>query len=360
MEEIIRGMLRRHPCYNEEDVLKTLFQVIYGNGHRRNTQTAVQLRIAEEMARTGEDAGEPLVEELGAWLRLNLRPAKRLGLRPSWIAAMMRLSRPQTPDPQRARLARAVSELGELPGVDRERLWLLTQTLLAANDLPSHSARCYREEDPAYRILDAAWQPVIPVLTALAAVWREEPMLMTIDGPSAAGKSIFAEILRLVLDAPVIHTDDYCVPHSRKTPERLAIPGGNLDIERLETEIITPHFNQANIILRRYDCHENRLTEIVHGIPKHGMILEGCYSNLPSIRERAQLRLFLEVSRDVAEKRIARRNTAAEADAFRERWIPLEQAYFKAFNLPDEGCLVIKADSMELDRLQACLTAGEA
>ncbi len=356
MEEIIRDLLLRHPCYGEEDVLKSLLQMLYGNGHLLSSQTAVQLRIAEEMARVKDRPEEPLVEELGSWLRLNIRPAKRAGLRPNWIAAMMRLSRPRTPDPQRARLARAVEELGDLPRIDKVRLRTLAQPLIGTRQIPSHSMRCYREEDPAYRVLDAAWAPIIPVLTTLNEVWRAEPMLLTIDGPSAAGKSQLAAVLAAVLDAPVIHTDDYCVPHSRKTPERLAIPGGNLDYERLDTEILTPHFNQVNIILRRYDCHEDRLTDIVHGIPRHGMILEGCYSNLPGIRERAQLRIFLQVSPEEAGRRIEQRNTPQEAEAFRTRWMPLEQAYFEAYGLPDEGCMVLQTDGMELNRLEECLT----
>ena len=64
--------------------------------------------------------------------------------------------------------------------------------------------------------------------------------LATIDGPCASGKTTLAARLAETLHASVVHTDDYVVPHAQKTADRLAVPGGNCDADRLLREVILP------------------------------------------------------------------------------------------------------------------------
>ena len=41
---------------------------------------------------------------------------------------------------------------------------------------------------------------------------------------------------------------------------------------------------------------------------------------------------------------------------FRKRWIPLEDAYFAAFGLPDAGCIVLReAGSLKAEDLSAIM-----
>ena len=74
-------------------------------------------------------------------------------------------------------------------------------------------------------------QKILTGITDKIRIYRHP--LVTIDGPCASGKTTLAEQLAEMLPAAVIHTDDYVVPHALKTAERLAIPGGNCDAERL-------------------------------------------------------------------------------------------------------------------------------
>ena len=62
--------------------------------------------------------------------------------------------------------------------------------------------------------------------------------LVTIDGPCASGKTTLADRLAEMLPAAVVHTDDYVVPHTLKTAERLAVPGGNCDADRLDRKSV--------------------------------------------------------------------------------------------------------------------------
>ena len=43
----------------------------------------------------------------------------------------------------------------------------------------------------------------------------------------------------------------------------------------------------------------------------------------------------------VRRQRLEQRESPASLKMFDERWIPLENAYFEAFGLPDEGCILI-------------------
>lgn len=173
----------------------------------------------------------------------------------------------------------------------------------------------------------------------LARTKEKEHPLITIDGPCASGKTTLARKLAEQINALVIHTDDYVVPHALKTAERLASPGGNCDAERLLSEIIIPWKQGSAGTYRRYDCRADRFCD-EETLPTSGMlILEGSYSNLPEIRKYADVRIFVEVPWEERIRRLRERESDASLKRFFELWIPLEDAYFKAFSLPDEGCL---------------------
>lgn len=182
-----------------------------------------------------------------------------------------------------------------------------------------------------------------PILKALAKLPGQR-ILITIDGPCGSGKSTLADKLSQAVGAPVIHMDDFVIPHAQKTPERLAIPGGNADAERLASEVLQPWADGKPVSYRKYLCHEDAYSTPETFQPSRCLIIEGTYSNLPAIAEHAGLRLFLTVSPQTQQRRLLQRVGPDRIHAFNERWIPLENAYFSAYGLPDDGCMVIGAD----------------
>lgn len=167
-------------------------------------------------------------------------------------------------------------------------------------------------------------------------------LLVTIDGPCASGKTTLAERLAGAFGAPVVHTDDYVIPHAQKTKERLAVPGGNCDVLRLVREVIAPWKRGEAVCVRRYDCMNDC---ILPGEPLPSaslLILEGSYCNLPEIRQYADLCLFLNTPWAVRDRRLRERESAESLKCFYERWIPLEDAYFEAYHLPDESCIILE------------------
>ena len=173
-----------------------------------------------------------------------------------------------------------------------------------------------------------------------AARLGEKRLLVTIDGPCASGKTTLASHLAEVLCAAVVHTDDFVVPHAQKTPERLRVPGGNCDFERLISEVVAPWKRGDPVRFRRYDCGADCLLP-EEALPDRGLlILEGSYCNLPAIRRYADVRIFADAPWEVRRARLIRRESPESLQRFYDRWIPLENAYFEAYGLPDKGCLV--------------------
>ena len=183
-------------------------------------------------------------------------------------------------------------------------------------------------------------------MTALCELIRErirglDRPLVTIDGPCASGKTTLAGELAETLGASVIHTDDFVIPHEEKTPERLAVPGGNCDAARLVREIAAPWKRGGPVVYRRYDFRAGRLLPPETLPDARILILEGSYCNLPEIRRYADVRLFLRASWETRETRLRGRESAASMQRFLDLWIPLEDRYFAAYGLPDPGCLVL-------------------
>ena len=56
------------------------------------------------------------------------------------------------------------------------------------------------------------------------------PLTLAIDGCCAAGKTTLARRLQEKYGCPVFHADDYFLQPYQRTPERLAQPGGNMEL----------------------------------------------------------------------------------------------------------------------------------
>ena len=166
-------------------------------------------------------------------------------------------------------------------------------------------------------------------------------ILLTIDGPCCSGKTSLAEKLSSITGCAVIHTDDFVVPHGQKTEERLSVPGGNCDWERLCAEVIRPWKEGIQTEFRRYDCRNDRLLppEMLPG--GSFLILEGSYSNLPAIRQYADIRVFMTTPLEIRNERLQKRESPQSEKVFRDLWIPLENAYFDAYGLPDPDCIPV-------------------
>ena len=166
---------------------------------------------------------------------------------------------------------------------------------------------------------------------AVDALDQSGRVIVAIDGRCASGKTTLSKRLEEALDATVFHMDDYFLRPEQRTPERLDTPGGNVDYERFTDEILRPLIvGEEQIVYRPYDCSCQALAEPILVKPKRIVIIEGAYACHPTLREHYDLKIFITVSGEEQMRRIVARNGAQRAEVFRDRWIPLEEAYFAA------------------------------
>ena len=64
----------------------------------------------------------------------------------------------------------------------------------------------------------------------------------------------------------------------------------------------------------------------------------------PTLRRTMTLQCFLPISAEKQRERILKRNAPAQAELFFDRWIPFEQRYFAALNVPERCDLTIFLD----------------
>lgn len=112
-------------------------------------------------------------------------------------------------------------------------------------------------------------------------------------------------------------------------PERFAQPGGNMDRERLEAEVLVPLRRGEAAVYRPFDCGTMTLRPPVTVRPARLNIVEGAYSLHPSLEKYYDLSVFLDVTPETQRRRILSRNGAEWGQRFFERWIPLETTYFQ-------------------------------
>ena len=121
-------------------------------------------------------------------------------------------------------------------------------------------------------------------------------------------------------------------------------PGGNMDFERLRTEVTEPMTAQKEIIYRPYDCMNDtfRKQEI---LPRKNLyVIEGSYSHHPELQMQYDLKVFLTCGKEEQKRRLMDRNPE-RYESFVTRWIPMEERYYQAFGIESaEGTIVVKTD----------------
>ena len=167
-------------------------------------------------------------------------------------------------------------------------------------------------------------------------------MIIAIDGRSGAGKSSLAKTLEEKLGLSVVHMDDFFLQPHQRTVERLSEPGGNVDYERVESEVLRPlKSGEGHVSYRRFDCKTMSMQEERTVDGTRTVVVEGSYSCHPRLKKYYDLTIFLDVDGETQIQRLRERVGEEHLQMFIEKWIPLEEAYFEAFRIK-ENCDIQK------------------
>lgn len=170
---------------------------------------------------------------------------------------------------------------------------------------------------------------------------EDRPVIIGIDGTAGSGKTSLARTLQKKYHAQVFHMDDFFLPLEMKTEERLSEPGGNVHYERFLTEVLEPLKQGKLINYRPYDCQLWEYSESIPISPKKINVIEGVYCFHPILKQFYDWKVFLKVDSKVQKERILKREGKEKLEIFLNRWIPLENKYFEAFEVEQFVDLII-------------------
>ena len=163
---------------------------------------------------------------------------------------------------------------------------------------------------------------------------------VAIDGPCASGKTVFAASLHERFGGNVLHMDDFFLRPEQRTPERFAEPGGNVDRERFEAEVLKPLAAGKAVRYRPWDCHTGDFAMSRSVEPAALTVVEGSYSMHPALRGYYDLTMCLIVDPSERLRRLEARNPRM-LQRFIDEWIPLENRYFESTNTQGSADLLV-------------------
>lgn len=182
------------------------------------------------------------------------------------------------------------------------------------------------------------FSPVLERIRGLAE--RGGSVVIAIDGRCGSGKTRLSRLIEESFPCNVLHMDDFYLPFARRAGDWEAVPGGNMDFQRLRDELLLPIQAGEEAVYRPYCCPGDSFGEPVTLPRRELTVVEGSYSRHPSVGIAYNLTIFLTCSKEVQRRRLAQREGSRYA-AFEERWIPMEENYFRHFDVEGTSDMVL-------------------
>ncbi len=166
-------------------------------------------------------------------------------------------------------------------------------------------------------------------------------IIVAIDGRCASGKTTLGNNLAEYFGANLFHADEFFLRPEQRVSERINTPGGNFDVERFYSEIITGILSEKDFSYSPFDCKTMTIGEEIRVLSKGLNIIEGSYSCHPDIRNNYDITVFVSTKPETQKQRIIIRNKD-KAPMFFAKWIPLEEKYFSYFDIKNHCDYIIE------------------
>jgi len=207
----------------------------------------------------------------------------------------------------------------------------------------SHSEIYRAAYFPAYRVVGSEYRDFFELFCKIDSLMREKDRVnVAIDGNCGAGKTTLASLIANIYECNIFHMDDFFLTPELKTEERLKEVGGNVDYVRFKHEVIDGLNSGREFQYRKYDCKSMTFQQPISVTPKKLNIIEGSYSMHPTLINNYDLKIFLNINEKEQISRILKRNGAFMLKRFIHEWIPMENRYFKGFNIKEQSDLVFE------------------
>ncbi|MGN1163587.1 MAG: uridine kinase [Candidatus Ornithospirochaeta sp.] len=169
-------------------------------------------------------------------------------------------------------------------------------------------------------------------LKKVLAAFGSGSRVIAIDGRCAGGKSTLARSIEEVMDVSVIRMDDFFLPPFLRTPERFQTPGGNVHWERFLSEVVEPLSRGEDFSYRIFSCSIMDYSGERWISVSKPVVVEGSYALHPFLPVYWDKAFFLDVDKGEQLRRLQVR-CPEKLEAFKNKWIPLEEEYFSAFGI---------------------------
>lgn len=327
---IVKDQLELYPEMQITDILKAVYQSVLGCGHFVSDTDVCRKLLYDEISRALPEYRQ--AEKLGRYCRIHLSSLDSLGITADQLLRMFILSASKEDRKEyfeALTVLPTLCEEGIIPFPANDMKTCISKHRSEGAPPFSHSGHFHSRYSPAYRVIKSNIADIIPIFAKINELSKEKKnIIIALDGDCASGKSTLGELIQKITLCDLIHMDDYFLPPEKKTAERLAQPGGNVDYERFSEEVLIPLSKAKNYISRPYRCHGGYYEEKRVIIPAGITLVEGSYSLHPELECHYDLKLFLSVDPDTQKNRIAERNPSL-LDRFTNEWIPYEKNYFE-------------------------------
>lgn len=161
---------------------------------------------------------------------------------------------------------------------------------------------------------------------------NKDSFILAIDGKCGSGKSTLGKELQDIFGGNLFHMDDFYLPLEMRTKDRLSQPGGNVDFERFLETVLIPLSKGLDVHYKKFNCSKMDF-DSEEIIPYHNVnIIEGSYSLRPELVDYYTDIIVLNINEELQLERLMKRNPE-NIDAFKEKWIPLENRYFEYYHI---------------------------
>ncbi len=346
--DYLAGQLLLHRSMRPRDMIKLCYQAAFGAEHLLGDPAAAQAYFEREFASV-TDVAQPLYEAISLdCCRVNLSAWRARGMPAAWLFRLFTESATGTTGAQATferllRDAGALCTVGRAPFSPDDWAAALDAYWRGGGGAVHHSEEYRAAERPAYRLVNAAFIRLFPLLEQMAQKDRRADGLCTValDGRAASGKTTMAGQLALITGAGVVHMDDFFLPQALRTRARLSAPGGNVHYERFAQEVLPRLAQPEAFCYRRFDCAAMDFGEARTVDASSWRVVEGAYSCHPFFGNYADISAFCDVTPEEQLRRITLRNGPEKAKVFAERWIPLEERYLAHCEIAQRADIVL-------------------
>ncbi len=311
MFEYLNWHKKKYPLMEEDDLLLLIFQGVYAGRYSFRSKKEITKLLTLEIASLNRVYQDLYTYINDSYVRLNLAPYLKYKFPLKYLNLAFYHTAKENIATKEIHLA--ALETANIKTTDLE--------------IKKHSQAYCDNYDPHYRVIDIKYLTSDMKETQLLNFLTNQPknLIIAIEGKCGSGKTTMVNHILEKLPFTVIPMDDFFLPPTMRTTERLAEVGGNIDYLRILDLLTEIKAKKSDILTyKKYDCNTNKLSTIK--IPRNDIIvLEGVYSYHPAFRHLVDKLVYINVDDNTQDLRLRQRDNYL---SYVNNWVVLENIYY--------------------------------